>query len=142
MIKIILTLLILNNIRIINMGINPECWLLCVRITNVFTVGIMLAFQIWYIIELFDREYSAIITVMRMWLPCFIMWLLGYLDCSLSLSSVRSSNCRRLWSILSFCSLCPDCQPSIFCIFHLISAWPLFSHLSSAPMTKRNSPLT
>ena len=56
------------------MGINPDCWLLCVRITNVFTVGIMLAFQVWYIIELFDNNFPPIITVMRMFLPCFIMY--------------------------------------------------------------------
>ena len=58
--------------------VDLKCWMSVVRITNIFAVALMFAFETWYVIELFDQHNDVETTVVRMFIPAFILYIVHY----------------------------------------------------------------
>lgn len=49
-------------------------WLLAVRIINIIASLLMVGFEVWYIIDLFQSDASLLTIIVRLFTPAFVMY--------------------------------------------------------------------
>jgi hypothetical protein len=51
-----------------------KCWLLTIRILNIIGATMMTAFEIWFTVELFLSDVPFFGTIVRMFVPIFVVY--------------------------------------------------------------------
>ena len=73
-----------------------KTWLCVVRILNCLCAAMLVAFQIWFIVDLFGQDRTIYGIMLRIWAPSFIMYIYLYQAFLLSWFCWQSSNTRRV----------------------------------------------
>jgi len=60
-----------------------KTWLLIVRILNIICAAMMVGFEIWYVVALFEDHKGFFVTIIRLFTPAFVMYSCQHLACSL-----------------------------------------------------------
>jgi hypothetical protein len=88
-----------------------------VRILNLLCAGMMLGFEVWYLIELFQDGKGFFVLFIRIFTPLFVMYSPAHAVSSQSPSSPLSLSSPKLSSTSSFSSSSRDWLFSTCCKF-------------------------